>query len=164
MLAGVLFVTWPQSLGGRVAYIKVSGHSMEPTMHFGDLVVIRAQSHYHVGQIIAYRVPPREVGAGVTVIHRIVGGNPHTGYRTRGDNNPYNDPWRPRSANIVGARWTLIPRAANLLSGLRGPLPLAAFATLLTVLGAYEILKPRRRQPSKITPERAAHETTASAA
>jgi signal peptidase len=151
-LAGVLFVTWPQSLGGRIAYIKVSGHSMEPTMHFGDLVVIRAQSNYHVGETIAYRVPPGEVGAGVTVIHRIVGGNSHTGYLTRGDNNHYNDPWRPHLTNIVGARWTLIPGAANAFSQLRGPLPLAAFAALLTMLGAYEILKPRRRQPSTNTP------------
>src|ERR1700704_1422132 len=122
-LVGLLLVTWPQSLGGRVAYIKVSGHSMEPTMHFGDLVVIRANSNYHVGEIIAYRVPPGEVGAGVTVIHRIVGGNPHTGYLTRGDNNHYNDPWHPHLTNIVGVRWALVPRAANLFSRLRGPLP-----------------------------------------
>lgn len=152
VLAVVLFVTWPQSLGGRVAYIKVSGHSMEPTMHFGDLVVIRAESTYHVGDVIAYRVPPGDVGAGVTVIHRIVGGNPHTGYLTRGDNNHYNDPWHPRLTDIVGARWALLPGTANAFSHLRGPLPLAAFAALLTMLAAHEISK-RRDPPYATQPE-----------
>jgi len=140
-LATVLFTTWPQSLGGRVAYIMVSGHSMEPTMHTGDLAVIRAESDYHIGEIIAYRVPQGEVGAGVTVIHRVVSGNAHTGFITRGDNNPYNDPWHPRTANIVGARWTLIPGAANVFSHMRGPFPLAAFAALLTMIAASGLFK-----------------------
>jgi len=117
---------------------------MEPTLHLGDLVVIRSQSHYHRGEVIAYHVPPGQVGAGVTVIHRIVGGDEHKGFVTRGDNNHYNDPWRPGAAQIVGIRWGRIPGAANLFSRLRGPLPLAAFAAALTMLAAAELLKPRR--------------------
>jgi signal peptidase len=152
-LVGLLLVTWPQSLGGLVAYIKVSGHSMEPTMHLGDLVVIRSESQYHLGEVIAYRVPPGEVGAGVTVIHRIVGGGVRAGFVTRGDHNHYDDPWRPRPAQIVGARWARLPGAANLFSRVRGPLPLAAFAALLTMLTVAELLKPRRRRPSTTAPE-----------
>jgi signal peptidase I len=154
VLGAVLFVTWPQPLGGRVAYIMVSGHSMEPTLHLGDLAVIRADSSYHVGEIIAYRVPNGQVGAGVTVIHRIVGGNPQTGFITRGDNNHYDDPWHHHPTEIVGARWALIPGAANALSRLRGPLPLAAFAALLTILAAHELFKQRDRpEPHPHAPE-----------
>jgi len=144
-VAAALFVTWPQSLGGRVSYLMVSGHSMEPTMHVGDLAVIRGESEYRTGEIVAYRVPKGEVGAGAVVIHRIVSGNGRTGFTTRGDNNRYNDSWHPRAADIIGARWTLIPGAGSTFSQLRGPLPLAAFAALLTMLASYELLRPRRK-------------------
>ena len=147
-LGALLIVLWPQSLGGDVGYIKVSGHSMEPTLHLGDLVIIRSESSYHRGDVIAYHVPAGQVGAGVVVIHRIVGGNAHAGFVTRGDNNHYDDPWRPRPAQIVGARWTRIPGVANLFSRLRGPVPLAAFAALIAAMGAAELTKPRRvRRP-----------------
>ncbi|HEX9505109.1 MAG TPA: hypothetical protein VGA62_03790, partial [Acidimicrobiia bacterium] len=105
----------------------------------------RAESGYHVGEVIAYRVPPGGVGAGATVIHRIVGGDARTGFVTRGDHNHYDDPWRPRNAQIVGARWARIPGVASIFARLRGPLPLAAFAALLTVLAAAELLQPHRR-------------------
>jgi signal peptidase I len=142
-LAAVLLLTWPQSLGGRVAYVMVSGHSMEPTMHLGDLVVLRGQSDYRVGEIVGYQVPNGEVGAGATVIHRIVAGNARTGFTTRGDHNNYNDSWHPHPTNIVGTRWALIPGVAHVFSNLQGPLPLATFAALLTALATYEMLKPR---------------------
>ena len=154
-LASALFVTWPQSLGGRVAYVMVSGHSMEPTMHLGDLVILRAQSAYHVGEIVAYHVPAGEVGAGATVIHRIVGGNARTGFTTRGDHNTYTDPWHPHTTDIVGTRWTLVPGAGNTFARLRGPLPLATFAAIMAALASYELLKPRprKREPSHVGSE-----------
>jgi signal peptidase I len=132
---------------------------MEPTMHFGDLVVIRTESHYQVGEVIAYQVPDGQVGAGVTVIHRIVGGDPHSGYVTRGDNNHYNDPWRPHLTNIVGTRWARLPGVANLFSQLRGPIPLAAFAALLTMLTAAELIKPRHKR-TPATTQKPTHDGT----
>jgi signal peptidase I len=152
VLAVLLFLTWPQSLGGRVAYIKVSGHSMEPTLHLGDLVIIRSQAHYHRGEVVAYHIPSGDVGAGVTVIHRIVGGDARRGFVTRGDNNHYNDPWHPRPSQIAGVRWGRLPGAATIFSRLRGPVPLAAFAALLTMVAAAELLKPRRRPASTRAP------------
>lgn len=140
-----LVVIWPQSLGGRIAYVKVSGHSMEPTLHLGDLVAIRSQSDFHRGDVVAYHVPAHRVGAGAIVIHRIVGGDARHGFTTRGDNNSYDDPWRPRPAQIVGARWVRIPGVADLFGRLRGPLPVAAFAALVAMLAAAELLGPRRR-------------------
>jgi signal peptidase len=145
-LAAALLALWPQSLGGNVAYVKVSGHSMEPTFHIGDVVMVRSEPGYHVGDVVAYRVPAGEVGAGTEVVHRIVGGDSRHGFVTRGDHNRYRDQWRPRPGDIVGRKVLLVPGVASVFSALHGPLPLAAFAALLTMLGAYELQKPRARR------------------
>ncbi|HEY7107007.1 MAG TPA: signal peptidase I [Acidimicrobiia bacterium] len=145
-LVVVLFAMWPQSLGGAVAYIEVSGHSMEPTFHMGDVVVLRSEPGYHRGEVVAFRVPAGEVGAGAEVIHRIVGGDARHGFVTRGDHNDDRDPWRPRPADIVGRKILVVPGVASAFSVLRGPLPLAAFAGLVAVLGAFELQKPRARR------------------
>ncbi len=47
----------PESLGGRAGYVLVSGQSMEPRYHTGDLVLVHRHASYRVGQVIAYRVP-----------------------------------------------------------------------------------------------------------
>src|SRR5207253_4750125 len=75
-LALVAALGWfclPQSLGGRADWVMVSGTSMLPHLHTGDLVLVEHQTSYHVGEVVAYRVPKGETGAGYVVIHRIVG-------------------------------------------------------------------------------------------
>ena len=138
-VALVAVLMWPQTLGGRLAYVMVSGHSMEPTMHYGDVAVVAHDSSYHRGEIVAYRVPDGDVGAGAAVIHRIVGGNAHDGYITRGDHNDYDDPWRPHVNDIVGRRIAVIPNAGTLFSRAQGPLPLAVFAAILSISAALTI-------------------------
>jgi signal peptidase len=149
-----MFVTWPQSLGGRVAYVMVSGTSMEPSMREGDLVVVRSSAGYRVGDIVAYQVPNGEVGAGMTVLHRIVGGDARAGFIMRGDGNSFDDSWRPRSAEIVGAQVARVPRVGTLVGRLRGPLPLALFAAGLAALasGGVKVGVPRRRRADASVP------------
>lgn len=55
-IAGVVLaiVFWalflcPQSLGGRAGYVLVSGHSMLPRYHTGDLVLVERKSSYTSG-------------------------------------------------------------------------------------------------------------------
>ena len=86
----------PQSLGGPAAYVLVSGKSMEPRYHTGDLVLVERQSHYHVGEVIAYRVPKGDPMAGSQVIHRIIGGDAQHGFVVQGDNRTAPDVWRPK--------------------------------------------------------------------
>jgi signal peptidase len=143
--AATVFLMLPQQLGGRDTYVIVSGHSMEPTMHNGDLAVIRTESEYHVGDVIAYRVPGHAFDSGAVVIHRIVGGTARTGFTTRGDNNGYNDPWHPRPQDAWGARVARVPSVGVVFSHLRGPAPLAAFAALMAVVAGFEVVRPQGR-------------------
>jgi signal peptidase len=118
----------PQSLGGRAGYVLVSGHSMLPRYHTGDLVLVERQSSYHVGQVIAYRVPKGDPMAGAQVIHRIVGGDPRRGFVVQGDNRTAPDQWRPKPGDIVGAKALRIPKAVIVLRFLRSPALLALLA------------------------------------
>jgi signal peptidase len=127
-------LVWPGFLRGGTAYVIVSGQSMEPALHAGDLVLTVRQRTYDVGDVVAYRIPPGQPGAGVLVIHRIVGGSASSGYITQGDNRDGRDPWRPRPRDVVGAEGVSVPRLGLALVYLRTPLGLAALAGIVTAL------------------------------
>ena len=118
----------PQSLGGNASYVLVSGHSMLPRYKTGDLVVVEHHSSYHKGEVIAYRVPKGDPMAGAQVIHRIIGGDAKHGFIVQGDNRTAPDTWRPKPADIVGAKALRIPDAIVLLQFLRAPMFLALLA------------------------------------
>jgi signal peptidase len=156
----------PSMFGGRVAYVVVTGHSMDPTFANGDLVAVRKQSHYHIGDVIAYRIPNGQFGSGRTVIHRIVGGNAQTGFLTRGDNRTTDDMWHPTPADIKGTRWFRIPGIGTTVDYVRSPLGIAAFAALLSILAVLALIpKPSNmardegvtRTSSKLNPDEAPH-------
>jgi signal peptidase len=130
---GALIVTclWfglPQSLGGRADWVMVSGTSMLPRFHTGDLVLVEHQSSYHVGEVVAYRVPKGQVGAGHIVIHRIIGGNGSKGWTMKGDNRTAPDLWYPTNHDVIGAKSLRIPDAWFVLRVFHMPVLLALFA------------------------------------
>jgi signal peptidase len=131
--AVLLWFCWPQSLGGRAGWVLVSGTSMLPRLHTGDLVLVERQSSYHVGEVIAYRVPKGQVGAGYVVIHRIVGGSGQTGWKMKGDNRTAPDLWYPTNRDVVGAKLLRIPDAWVVLRFLHMPL----FLGLLAGFGVF---------------------------
>jgi signal peptidase I len=118
----------PQSLGGSAGYVLVSGQSMEPRYHTGDMVLVEKKASYHPGQVIAYRVPKGDAMAGAQVIHRIIGGDAKHGFIVRGDNRTAPDVWRPHQGDIVGAKTLRIPNAIVVLQFLRAPMFLALLA------------------------------------
>lgn len=128
-----ILLLWPQSMGGKVAYVRVDGHSMDGTYSNGDLVVVRSDSHYRIGEIVAYRVPQGEFGAGAQVIHRIIGGSGTTGYITKGDNKPHPDEWHPKTSDVVGRAWLHLADMGNVLASLSRPYALGAMTAGLTV-------------------------------
>lgn len=127
-------LVWPGFLRGGAPYVIVSGNSMEPTLHSGDLVFTVRRGTYEVGDVVAYRIPAGTPGAGVLVIHRIVGGSASSGYVMQGDNRAGRDAWRPRPGDIVGAQALTVPRVGIGLAWARTPLGLATLAAIATAL------------------------------
>src|SRR5438094_6854398 len=124
-LAFVALLLWfclPQSVGGRAGWVLVSGTSMLPRLHTGDLVLVEHQPSYHDGEVIAYRVPKGQVGAGHVVIHRIIGGSGSTGWRMKGDNRTAPDLWYPTNRDVLGAKLLRIRDAWLVLRFLHTPL------------------------------------------
>ena len=128
LLAGWAIYLRPQALGGNAGYVLVSGHSMLPRYHTGDLVLVERHDSYHVGQVIAYRVPQGDPAAGAQVIHRIIGGDAKHGFVVQGDNRTAPDVWRPKQEDIVGAKTLRIPNAVLVLQFLRSPVLLGLLA------------------------------------
>jgi len=142
----------PQSLGGRAGYVLVSGQSMEPRYHTGDLVLVERQSSYHVGQLIAYHVPKGDPMAGAQVIHRIIGGDPQHGFVVQGDNRTAPDTWRPKPTDIVGAKALRMPGAVVAIQFLRSPLLLGILAASFVFVYLLIGREPKDDDPLSVAP------------
>ncbi|HEX9977605.1 MAG TPA: signal peptidase I [Acidimicrobiia bacterium] len=150
-----LVVLWamtlrPTWLGGSASVLTVRGTSMEPTYHYGDVIIAHRHDVYQVGDIIAYRVPEGDIGAGAVVIHRIIGGDGESGFRTQGDNNPDPDDWRPTQTDVLGSAWLRIPVIGRLMSALRS-VPIIALlaggaAIVLVIFGTEQPTAPSKRR------------------
>ena len=127
-VATLIWFCWPQNLGGRAGWVLVSGTSMLPRLHTGDLVLVERRSSYQIGEVVAYRVPKGQVGAGHVVIHRIIGGNGKTGWTMKGDNRTAPDLWYPTNQDVIGSKALRIPDAWFVLRVLHMPVLLALFA------------------------------------
>ncbi|HET7009297.1 MAG TPA: signal peptidase I [Anaerolineales bacterium] len=147
LLAGMAtawIVLAPIQFGGQAAYVMVAGASMEPTLHQGDLVVVRESQTYGVGDVATYRNP--SVGP---VIHRIVDRQGDR-FVFQGDNNDWLDSYSPTASEIVGKAWLVLPGGASVLRQLRSPLGLVllamsfAFILIMTVRNTG-----RRRRPAE---------------
>ncbi len=130
----------PQQLGGATSYVITSGISMLPRYHAGDLVIIRREPSYHVGEVAAFHNQHLHV----VVLHRIVAihGN-H--YVFKGDNNSYVTTYEPTKTQIIGAKWLHLAGAGRALLDLRTPV---IAAVLLGLLWLYSFWRPSttRRQ------------------
>lgn len=143
-LAWILLV--PLQLGGQTSYVIVNGNSMEPMFHRGDLVLLRQQSEYEVGDIVTYKHP--NIGP---VIHRIIGRDVDH-YVFKGDNNDWVDRYEPVRADLTGKYWFHIPGAGKILLSFRQPWILALVAGLSTLvigMSMFEIEGPKTTEISK---------------
>jgi signal peptidase I len=118
----------PVQYGGRVAYVIVTGNSMEPRYRLGDLVISTERSSYRVGDAVVYRHPE-----GGQVFHRIIEKDRDL-FRFKGDNNSWVDSVQIRKIDIVGKLWLHIPYGGNIIQMLRTPrnLTLLAIVIMLT--------------------------------
>jgi signal peptidase len=113
VVAWVLFA--PMQIGGQAAYAIISGNSMEPGLHRGDLVVLQRASDYQVGDVATYRHPT--LGP---VIHRIVA-EAEGRYVFKGDNNTWLDSYQPTPAELIGKFWIYAPSVGKIVEQLRRP-------------------------------------------
>lgn len=137
LIVVLLLGTWwfwlrPEALGGSTTLVTVTGTSMEPGMHTGDLAVVRKTGDYAPGDVIAFRVPKDDGSRGNVVIHRIVDGSPEKGFQMRGDNNDFYDPWRPRAQDVTGELLLHVPGAGRVVMTLADPLVAGAVFAALT--------------------------------
>jgi signal peptidase I len=152
LVAVALWQVWPQTVGGPMAYVQVSGTSMEPGLHTGDLVAVRRRDGYQVGDVVAYRVPDGELGARNVVIHRLVGGDGRNGWVTLGDNRDLVDPWSPRDSDVVGEMvWSSAGRGDD-VARLAQPVPLGLLTGGLTTLVLLWPDRRRRHGPPAVVP------------
>ena len=114
------------SLFGHSIVTVLSG-SMEPAFSPGDMLVIRKQQEYGVGEVVTYA----EQGSFIT--HRIIEAEGDS-YLTQGDANNGPDSSRIHKEDIYGAVWLVIPAAGNVVLFLKSPFGLLVMIALFLVL------------------------------
>lgn len=155
LLTVAAFVGWfltfaPTTVGGPATYIWVSGTSMQPTLMSGDLVILRRAESYAQGEVVAFRIPAGEPGAGTFVIHRIIGGSPSEGLVMQGDNKSQADPWHPTASDVLGAQWLTVSGGGRYLNIIRTPTVFASAAAGLIVFTVMASGGPRgKTSPAK---------------
>jgi signal peptidase I len=142
ILGTAWFYLAPTQLGGSATYVVTHGISMEPRFHTGDLAIVRSQSSYHVGEIVAYQSHQLHT----VVLHRIIGREGDR-YIFKGDNNNFVDPEHPLASQLMGALWIHIPGAGVRLQSIRSPAVMGGliFVGMLLLTGGAFTQRRRRR-------------------
>lgn len=146
-----VIVAWlafaPMQIGGQVAYVIVTGNSMEPVFYRDDLVIVRQADDYQYGDIVTYRDP--KIGP---VIHRIIGRNDDR-YILKGDNNSWVDSFQPTRDDLIGKFWILLPSVGGWFRDLRSPWAMALVAAVTGII-IMSIVMANERQAYNRTRER----------
>lgn len=134
----------PTALGGSSTYVTTYGTSMEPTLHRGDLAIVRERPAYRVGDVVAYR----SASLHTIVLHRIIG---RTGDRFtfKGDNNTWTDTDHPTVGELVGRMDTSVPGLGSHVQQASSPSGIAVLASVV----ALPVGIKRRRRPSRADDE-----------
>lgn len=101
----------PSVFGWR--QMVISSGSMEPAISVGDLILVRRQPAYRVGEVVTYRLPD-----GAYITHRIIAATPSGEFILQGDaNNTPDEPVDP--ADVLGRVERVIPRIGNFILWLK---------------------------------------------
>lgn len=141
LLAAIWINFAPVQVGGQATYVIVAGQSMEPDMHFGDLVIVQKAAGYQVGDVVAYRNADIER----YVIHRII--DVRRGrYVLKGDNNSWIDQYEPVNQEVLGKLWVHLPKFGFYMQKMREPLFTALFAGLIGSMVAGTLFVSKQRE------------------
>ena len=108
LFLAALFFFAPVQVGGSTSYVVTEGVSMLPSLHGGDLAVVRSHSSYRVGDAVLYNSPVLHR----PVLHRIVAIRDGR-YFFKGDNNGFVDPGSVAQGALVGELWFHVPRVGE---------------------------------------------------
>ena len=129
----------PIQAGGQAAYIVVIGKSMEPNFHLGDMIIVKQDSRYKVGDIVAYK----NLQLKNNVFHRIIGLESGR-YILKGDNNAWVDTYKPLPEEVIGKLWIYLPGAGNIIQRIRTPLNMAL---IVGALAGYFLFSAMKEKP-----------------
>jgi len=103
--------------GVMKARIVLTG-SMSPTINPGDIVLLAKPTTLqpHVGSIVAYTARRFDGTVVATFTHRIVSGDPQSGFVVKGDANPSPDIQHPKMSDITGVAFFTIPLIGKILT------------------------------------------------
>ena len=135
----VLFA--PLQFGGNVAYVIVAGDSMSPKYMLGDLVVMRDQANYKIGDAVTYQHP--EIGY---IFHRIIEVTPEGHFILQGDHNSWKDSYHPSPGEVIGKLWLHAPGLGNSLENLRSPWGFAILTLVFTFLLFTIVVPPEKKR------------------
>jgi signal peptidase I len=168
LLGGLLFgicmsVTLPFFFG--IKSLTVLSGSMEPTVHVGDIVVVRQISPLdaRIGDIVTFRdaTDPSRL-----ITHRVrrieLKGN-NVAFETKGDANTSVEHWRVARDGTIGLVLYRVPRLGYVLFYIHGPLGRFLLVVLpALLLGGYELWRIWAPQPTRTsTPDEEAVGATA---
>ena len=115
---------------------------MQPTLYTGDLMVLRHQEAYEIGQVVAFE---SDMG-GAIVVHRIVDivGDRHL---LKGDNNSFLDRYTPTVDEIIGAEVLTVPGGER-VAQLAASTPTIVLQSLMLVV-ALGLLRSSQREAQR---------------
>lgn len=129
----------PPEIFGYSQLVVTSG-SMEPAFSAGDMILIRQEEDYALGDIVTFRL-----SSGDLVTHRIVG-SVEGSFITKGDANNTEDDELLDPQQIVGKLVTYIPAVGSFLLFLRTPVGLFVLVAVGFLLIELPTLLGARRQ------------------
>lgn len=133
-MATLVFAAIAPGLFG-LNFIVVAGGSMEPTIPFGSLAVMRDADprSLAVGDVIAY---PSPSNGNIMVTHRITGVSPEGEFITRGDANPRDDNWTVAPSTVQHEYLFAIPKVGSVVTWLGTP---TGFLAIVLIPGVVVI-------------------------
>ncbi len=140
----------------------VEGNSMYPNLTTGDIVIFSSASEQEIakGTIIVYvqggsGIPLLDSMTKPIVIHRVINIMQQSDgaiyYRTKGDNNKFEDAGLVRSNNVMGIPIATVPKIGFILTFLRSPQGLVAATAVIMLfsLSKYDAEYEKKKKEEK---------------
>lgn len=129
----IAFAIFVEAIGtdGEWFIGSVGSNSMEPTLQYGDYVVVKKSKELKEGDIIAFKN-----NQGKMIVHRIVEKTFRDGqevYRTKGDNLDEADTWVVTQDNIIGIVLYVLSREEIMI--------IIVFYVIIIIYASYGLIK-----------------------